>query len=89
MEQLQQATVVSEKDIVDPDDDNLVHSNFRLFMSCEPYDIPEDSPLDLGFGETKRIPQGLLESSIKMTNEPPTGMKANLRKALSFFSQVS
>jgi dynein heavy chain len=31
--------------------------------------------------------QGILETSIKITNEPPTGMQANLLKALGTFSQ--
>lgn len=35
------------------------------------------------------LPQGILESSIKITNEPPTGMLANLHKALDNFDQVS
>ena len=35
------------------------------------------------------IPQGILESSIKITNEPPTGMMANLHKALDNFNQVN
>ena len=34
------------------------------------------------------IPQGILESAIKITNEPPTGMLANLHKALDNFQQV-
>ena len=34
------------------------------------------------------IPQGILESSIKITNEPPTGMLANLHQALDNFNQV-
>lgn len=34
------------------------------------------------------IPQGLLENSIKITNEPPTGMLANLHAALYNFDQV-
>ena len=34
------------------------------------------------------IPQGILEISIKITNEPPTGMHANLHKSLDNFSQV-
>lgn len=34
------------------------------------------------------IPQGLLEDSIKITNEPPTGMLANLHAALYNFDQV-
>ena len=31
--------------------------------------------------------QGILESAIKITNEPPRGMQANLLKALGNFSQ--
>ena len=33
------------------------------------------------------MPQGILESAIKITNEPPTGMQANLHKALNNFTQ--
>ena len=53
------------------------HDNYRLFMSAEPAPAPEFHIL----------PQGVLESSIKITNEPPTGMHANLHKALDNFSQ--
>lgn len=31
--------------------------------------------------------QGILESAIKITNEPPRGMQANLHKALQNFTQ--
>jgi len=40
--------------------------NFRLFLSAEP------SP---------DIPIGILERCIKLTNEPPAGLKANLKRA--------
>ncbi|XP_010119740.1 PREDICTED: dynein heavy chain 17, axonemal-like, partial [Chlamydotis macqueenii] len=53
------------------------HAEYRLFMSAEPAASPE----------THIIPQGLLENSIKITNEPPTGMHANLHKALDLFTQ--
>jgi len=43
---------------------------FRLFLSSDP------SPL---------IPIGLLDRSIKITLDPPSGLKANLRQALSVF----
>ena len=33
------------------------------------------------------IPQGILESAIKITNEPPTGMQANIHKAFDNFNQ--
>lgn len=41
------------------------HENYRLFMSAEPAATPS----------AHIIPQGILESSIKITNEPPTGMQ--------------
>ncbi|XP_045472902.1 dynein beta chain, ciliary-like isoform X2 [Harmonia axyridis] len=53
------------------------HENFRLYLSAE----PSGDPLSCV------IPQGILESSIKITNEPPTGMFANLHKALDNFNQ--
>lgn len=52
--------------------------NFRVFVSAEPSSTPEGHI----------IPQGILENSIKITNEPPTGMHANLHKALDNFNQV-
>ena len=44
--------------------------SFRLFLTSDP------SP---------SIPIGLLERSIKLTNEPPAGLKANLLRAFTFF----
>ncbi|KAL3316100.1 Dynein heavy chain 9, axonemal [Cichlidogyrus casuarinus] len=51
--------------------------NYRLFVSAEPSGTPE----------SHIIPQGILENAIKITNEPPTGMFANLHKALNNFNQ--
>ncbi|NWI40584.1 DYH17 protein, partial [Picathartes gymnocephalus] len=53
------------------------HPEYRLFMSAEPAPTPE----------SHIIPQGLLDNSIKITSEPPTGMRANLHGALNLFSQ--
>jgi len=53
------------------------HANFRMFISAEPSADPAGHI----------IPQGILESAIKITNEPPTGMQANLHKALDNFNQ--
>lgn len=53
------------------------HENYRLYLSAEAAGDPMSNVL----------PQGILESSIKITNEPPTGMYANLHKALDNFSQ--
>ncbi|XP_023241581.1 dynein beta chain, ciliary-like isoform X1 [Centruroides sculpturatus] len=53
------------------------HPNFRVFMSAEPAESPE----------THIIPHGILESAIKITNEPPRGMLANLHRAFDNFDQ--
>ncbi|KAM5274465.1 dynein axonemal heavy chain 9 isoform 2-T2 [Ctenodactylus gundi] len=53
------------------------HPDFRVFISAEPAPSPEGHI----------IPQGILENSIKITNEPPAGMHANLHKALDNFTQ--
>ena len=46
------------------------HPSFRLFLSADP---------------SKQIPIGILEKSIKLTNEPPQGLKANMKRAFSSF----
>eukprot|EP00762_Andalucia_godoyi_P000343 ANDGO_03199.mRNA.1 Dynein beta chain len=48
------------------------HADFRLFLSAEP------SP---------KIPMGILQRSIKLTNEPPQGVKANMTRAFLAFSE--
>ncbi|XP_062858858.1 dynein heavy chain 9, axonemal isoform X2 [Trichomycterus rosablanca] len=53
------------------------HQDFRVFISAEPSSSPDGHI----------IPQGILENSIKITNEPPLGMHANLHKALDNFNQ--
>ncbi|XP_066570660.1 dynein axonemal heavy chain 11 [Amia ocellicauda] len=53
------------------------HPDYRVFISAEPAGSPEEHI----------IPQGILENSIKITNEPPTGMLANLHAALYNFDQ--
>ena len=52
--------------------------DYRVFISAEP----------AGTRDSHIIPGGILEMSIKITNEPPTGMFANLHKALDNFNQV-
>ncbi|XP_051008480.1 dynein axonemal heavy chain 11 [Acomys russatus] len=53
------------------------HRDYRVFMSAEAAPSPHEHI----------IPQGLLENSTKITNEPPTGMLANLHAALYNFDQ--
>jgi len=45
---------------------------FRLFVSSDP---------------SKSIPNGLLERSIKLINEPPQGLKQNMKRAFIFFTK--
>merc|ERR1719419_1323791 len=53
------------------------HEAYRVYISAEPS----------GTRESHIIPQGILEAAIKITNEPPTGMHANLHKAFDNFNQ--
>ncbi|KAE9226456.1 Dynein beta chain, flagellar outer arm [Phytophthora fragariae] len=47
-----------------------LHPNFRLFITSDP---------------STNIPIGVLERSIKLTNEPPTGLRANVKRAFCCF----
>ena len=53
------------------------HETYRLFLSADPATTRANHI----------IPQSILETSIKITNEPPTGVHANLHKALDNFTQ--
>jgi dynein heavy chain len=48
------------------------HPTFRLFLSSDP---------------STEIPIGLLERSIKLTNEPPQGLKQNMKRAFTYFTK--
>ncbi|KAI8473051.1 MAG: flagellar outer dynein arm heavy chain beta [Monoraphidium minutum] len=52
------------------------HPDFRLFLSAEPPPALE-----------RPLPISLLQASIKLTNEPPEGLKANLKRAYANFSE--
>eukprot|EP00736_Rhodelphis_marinus_P010572 Rmarinus@m.9666 len=47
------------------------HPEFRLFLSAEP---------------SEEIPISILQMCIKLTNEPPEGLKENLKRAMNLFS---
>ena len=53
------------------------HKDFRLFLTSEP------TPYD----PVRAIPIGILARSIKLTQEAPTGLKANLRRGFNFFDE--
>ncbi|NXY74730.1 DYH11 protein, partial [Glareola pratincola] len=53
------------------------HPDFHVFISAEPAPTPEEHI----------VPQGILENTIKITSEPPTGMLANVHAALYSFDQ--
>merc|ERR1719189_2984298 len=61
-----------EKTLDEYDSSLDLHNEFRLFLSAEP---------------SQGIPIGILERSIKLTNEPPQGMKANLKRAFANFTK--
>ena len=48
------------------------HERFRVFLSSDP---------------AKGIPIGILSRAIKLTNEPPTGMRANMKRAFCSFNK--
>lgn len=54
-------------------DGDETHDDFRLFLTSDP---------------SKNIPIGILNRTIKLTNEPPTGLKANLKRSMSSFDKV-
>jgi dynein heavy chain len=53
------------------------HPNFRVFLSSEPPPLPE----------MEIIPESILQISIKVSNEAPQYLKANLRRAYANFDQ--
>lgn len=55
------------------------HPDYRVFLSAEPAGDPAYHV----------IPTSILQASIKITNEPPTGMQANIHRALDNFTQES
>lgn len=54
-----------------------VHPNFRCFVSSEPPGLPHQ----------EIIPESVLQNSIKVANEAPKDLKANLLRAFSKFDQ--
>ena len=49
------------------------HADFRVFLSALPQKV---------------VPGGVLQNSIKLTNEPPSGLKANLLRAYGSFTDA-
>ena len=53
------------------------HENFRCFISSEPPPMPD----------MRIIPESILQNCVKVANEAPQDLKANLKRALSHFDQ--
>ncbi|KAF1335374.1 Dynein heavy chain, partial [Globisporangium splendens] len=53
------------------------HENFRCFISAEPPPLPD----------MLNIPESLMQSCIKVTNEAPSDIQSNLRRAWANFSE--
>ena len=53
---------------------NGTHENFRIMLSSDP---------------STSIPVSILDRAIKITSDPPSGMKANLKQAFAAFSKES
>ncbi|OMJ82808.1 hypothetical protein SteCoe_16405 [Stentor coeruleus] len=53
------------------------HENFRCFISSEPPAMPE----------MQIVPESILQNCVKVANEAPQDLKANLRRAYAHFDQ--
>ncbi|KAJ9515913.1 hypothetical protein QJQ45_016901, partial [Haematococcus lacustris] len=54
------------------------HPEFRCFFSAEPIN---------GAPHAKIIPESILQTCIKISNEPPSDMKSNMRRAFAAFTE--
>jgi dynein heavy chain len=53
------------------------HEDFRCFVTAEPPPLPD----------MQTVPEGIMQSSIKVANEPATDIKSNFMMAFALFSQ--
>lgn len=54
------------------------HSDFRCFFSAEPIN---------GAPHAKIIPESILQGCLKISNEPPSDLKSNMRRAFAAFTE--
>ncbi len=54
------------------------HPDFRCFFSAEPIN---------GAPQAKIVPESILQTCIKISNEPPSDMRSNMRRAFAAFNQ--
>lgn len=61
----------------------LAMENMVKDMSEKPDEIHEDYRLFLSSMPAKHFPVSVLQNSVKVTNEPPKGIRANMRRAFA------
>ncbi|CUG06458.1 dynein heavy chain, putative [Bodo saltans] len=63
--------LVELEKVIDDMPDTRPHENFRLWLSSVP---------------TPQFPIGILQKAVKMTTEPPTGLKANMVRLYNYYT---
>ncbi|KAM3865367.1 dynein axonemal heavy chain 6 [Diretmus argenteus] len=66
--------MLAMEELINTFTDKDIHEDFRLFLSSMP---------------TKVFPVTVLQNSVKVTNEPPKGLRANIRRAFTDISSAS
>ena len=61
----------------------LALENIVKNMAEKPGDVNEDFRLFLSSMPAKHFPVAVLQNSVKVTNEPPKGIRANIKRAFT------